>query len=86
MDAEESIVIDGGYGEGGGQILRTSLSLAVITGESLKLVNIRGGRKKPGLRGLAHLFAGLNLMVLSWVLEESLLSPELLPQALTNFI
>jgi RNA 3'-terminal phosphate cyclase (ATP) len=50
MDAEESIVIDGGYGEGGGQILRTSLSLAVITGNSLKLVNIRGGRKKPGLR------------------------------------
>jgi RNA 3'-phosphate cyclase len=50
MDAEESIVIDGGYGEGGGQILRTSLSLAVITGKSLKLVNIRGGRKKPGLR------------------------------------
>jgi RNA 3'-terminal phosphate cyclase (ATP) len=50
MVAEESIVIDGGYGEGGGQILRTSLSLAVITGKSLKLVNIRGGRKKPGLR------------------------------------
>jgi len=50
MGRQESIVIDGGYGEGGGQILRTSLSLAVITGKSLKLVNIRGGRKKPGLR------------------------------------
>jgi len=50
MGRQESIVIDGGYGEGGGQILRTSLSLAAITGKSLKLINIRGGRKKPGLR------------------------------------
>jgi RNA 3'-phosphate cyclase len=50
MDRQESIVIDGGYGEGGGQILRTSLSLASITGKPLKLVNIRRGRKKPGLR------------------------------------
>ena len=50
MGRQESIVIDGSYGEGGGQILRTSLSLAVITGKSLKLVNIRGRRKKPGLR------------------------------------
>jgi RNA 3'-terminal phosphate cyclase (ATP) len=47
---QECIVIDGGYGEGGGQLLRTSLSLAAITGKPLKLVNIRGRRKKPGLR------------------------------------
>jgi RNA 3'-terminal phosphate cyclase (ATP) len=50
MGRQESLVIDGGYGEGGGQILRTSLSLAAITGKSLKLQNIRGRRKKPGLR------------------------------------
>lgn len=50
MGKKDSIVIDGTYGEGGGQILRTSLSLATITRQSLKLVNIRGGRKKPGLR------------------------------------
>ncbi|MCG6918149.1 MAG: RNA 3'-phosphate cyclase [Deltaproteobacteria bacterium] len=50
MNRQESIVIDGSYGEGGGQILRTSLSLASITGKALKLVNIREGRKKPGLR------------------------------------
>jgi len=50
MTRQESVVIDGSYGEGGGQILRTSLSLAAITGKSLELVNIRGGRKKPGLR------------------------------------
>ena len=50
MSGRDYIVIDGSYGEGGGQILRTSLSLAVITGRPLKLVNIRGKRKKPGLR------------------------------------
>ena len=50
MANQESIVIDGSYGEGGGQLLRTSLSLAAITGKPLKLVNIRGRRKKPGLR------------------------------------
>jgi RNA 3'-terminal phosphate cyclase (ATP) len=50
MNTQNFIVIDGSYGEGGGQILRTSLSLAAITGRSLKLVNIRGKRKKPGLR------------------------------------
>jgi RNA 3'-terminal phosphate cyclase (ATP) len=50
MGKPEYIEIDGGYGEGGGQILRTSLSLAAITGKSVKLVNIRRRRKKPGLR------------------------------------
>jgi RNA 3'-terminal phosphate cyclase (ATP) len=50
MSARDYIVIDGSYGEGGGQILRTSLSLSAITGRPLKLVNIRGKRKKPGLR------------------------------------
>lgn len=50
MSARDYIVIDGSYGEGGGQIVRTSLSLAMITGKPLKLTNIRGKRKKPGLR------------------------------------
>ncbi|NMG18651.1 RNA 3'-terminal phosphate cyclase [Brasilonema bromeliae] len=43
------IHIDGSYGEGGGQILRTSLSLAAITGNSIQIENIRAGRSKPGL-------------------------------------
>jgi RNA 3'-terminal phosphate cyclase (ATP) len=43
------IEIDGSYGEGGGQVLRTSLSLASITGEPIRIVGIRAGRKKPGL-------------------------------------
>jgi RNA 3'-terminal phosphate cyclase (ATP) len=42
--------IDGSYGEGGGQILRTSLTLACITGQAIEIENIRAGRKQPGLR------------------------------------
>ena len=43
------IQIDGSFGEGGGQILRTSLSLAAITGMELKMTHIRAKRPKPGL-------------------------------------
>lgn len=43
------LVIDGSNGEGGGQILRTSLTLAMITGTPISLINIRAGRAKPGL-------------------------------------
>lgn len=43
------IKIDGSIGEGGGQILRTALSLSMITGIPFELINIRAGRKKPGL-------------------------------------
>lgn len=41
--------IDGSYGEGGGQIIRTSLALSLITGTPIHLTNIRAGRKKSGL-------------------------------------
>ena len=44
------LVLDGSYGEGGGQILRTSLSLAALIGKTVRLENIRTGRSKPGLR------------------------------------
>jgi RNA 3'-terminal phosphate cyclase (ATP) len=43
------IEIDGSFGEGGGQILRTSLSMSIITGKPFHIKNIRAGRKKPGL-------------------------------------
>jgi RNA 3'-terminal phosphate cyclase (ATP) len=46
--------IDGSYGEGGGQILRTSLSLAAITGRSVRIDRIRANREKPGL-AIQHL-------------------------------
>ena len=44
------LTIDGSFGEGGGQILRTSLSLAALTGQEIRIENIRAGREKPGLR------------------------------------
>ena len=43
------IVIDGSYGEGGGQVLRTSLALSAITGQPVRIERIRAGRRKPGL-------------------------------------
>jgi RNA 3'-terminal phosphate cyclase (ATP) len=42
--------IDGTFGEGGGQILRTSLSLSVVTGKPFRITNIRKKRSKGGLR------------------------------------
>ncbi len=43
------IRIDGSYGEGGGQILRTSIALSCVTGEDVEIENIRANRPKPGL-------------------------------------
>ena len=42
--------INGGYGEGGGQIIRSAITLACITKQSIHLENIRKNRKVPGLR------------------------------------
>ena len=43
------IVIDGARGEGGGQVLRSALSLSACTGQPFRIRNIRAGRRKPGL-------------------------------------
>jgi RNA 3'-terminal phosphate cyclase (ATP) len=48
-DDMETIFVDGSMGEGGGQILRTSLTLACITGSNLHIENIRAARRNPGL-------------------------------------
>lgn len=48
------IEIDGSYGEGGGQIIRTSLSLSAITKKPIKIINIRANRQNPGLQ-MQHL-------------------------------
>src|SRR5262249_43776954 len=44
------IELDGSFGEGGGQILRTSLALSLLTGKPFHLANVRARRPKPGLQ------------------------------------
>ena len=48
--------IDGSVGEGGGQIIRTAIALAAITGKEVEIKNIRANRPKPGLSA-QHLHA-----------------------------
>ncbi len=43
------LTIDGSIGEGGGQILRTSLALSLVTGTPFRLCNLRARRPRPGL-------------------------------------
>jgi len=43
------ITIDGSQGEGGGQILRTSLALSLVTGIPFRIERLRAGRPRPGL-------------------------------------
>lgn len=55
--------IDGSRGEGGGQILRTSLAISAITQTPVRLYNIRAGRPRPGLQKqhLASVLAAANI-------------------------
>jgi RNA 3'-terminal phosphate cyclase (ATP) len=46
----DTVLIDGSTGEGGGQVIRTSLSLAAITGRAVEIVNVRARRTRPGLQ------------------------------------
>ncbi len=77
------IQIDGSRGEGGGQILRSSLALSLITGKAFSMVNIRARRTKTGLQpqhlkaveagaaiGMAR-FEGAALNSLSLIFEPS---------------
>jgi RNA 3'-terminal phosphate cyclase (ATP) len=43
------LTLDGSMGEGGGQVLRSSLALSMVTGTAFRLVRVRAGRSKPGL-------------------------------------
>lgn len=56
MMQHRALTIDGSHGEGGGQILRTSLALAIIRGKAVRIERIRAKRDKPGLRR-QHLMA-----------------------------
>ncbi len=68
MGSEDAdlVAIDGSYGEGGGQILRTALALSAVLKRPLRVDHIRAGRKNPGLQpqhlkgveALAQLTAG----------------------------
>lgn len=52
------LVLDGSLGEGGGQILRTSLGLSLVTGTPFRIDRVRAGRARPGLMR-QHLTAAL---------------------------
>ncbi|GBD26383.1 RNA 3'-terminal phosphate cyclase [bacterium HR30] len=43
------VVLDGSVGEGGGQILRSALTLSAVTGRPFRMYNIRARRSRPGL-------------------------------------
>ena len=45
----KTLKIDGSTGEGGGQIIRSALTLSMLTGTPIEITNIRAGRAKPGL-------------------------------------
>lgn len=47
--SDDQIIIDGSYGEGGGQILRTGLAMSAITKCTVSINNIRANRPRPGL-------------------------------------
>ncbi len=49
-DPDDMVHLDGSRGEGGGQILRTSLSLSLLTGRPFRMRRIRANRDQPGLR------------------------------------
>jgi RNA 3'-terminal phosphate cyclase (ATP) len=50
VDLRDPISLDGSLGEGGGQVLRTALSLSAVTGRPFRVERVRHARMKPGLR------------------------------------
>ena len=50
------IEIDGSYGEGGGGLLRTAITMSALTGNPVRIFNIRARRDPPGLK-VQHLNA-----------------------------
>jgi RNA 3'-terminal phosphate cyclase (ATP) len=50
MGLSAVLTIDGSYGEGGGQIVRSALALSAVFGRPVEIVKIRAGRRNPGLQ------------------------------------
>ena len=50
VNSDSEIIIEGSYGEGGGQIVRSSMTLSAITGRSIHICRVRAGRSRPGLK------------------------------------
>ncbi len=50
MASSQPLMIDGAMGEGGGQVLRSCLTLALCLGRPFRMVNIRAARSRPGLQ------------------------------------
>ncbi len=48
--SDSLVILDGSVAEGGGQILRTALTLSLLTGRPFRMINVRANRSKPGLR------------------------------------
>ena len=48
--SDRVLIVDGSFGEGGGQILRSSLALSLVTGTPFRIIDIRKRRRRPGLR------------------------------------
>ena len=68
--------IDGSYGEGGGQILRSSLALASLLKQPIEIFNIRKGRSKPGLAPQHLTAVSASRRITSAELEGALLESQ----------
>jgi RNA 3'-terminal phosphate cyclase len=66
----DSVIIDGSHGEGGGQVLRTALTLSAITGRPLKIARLRVGRPKPGLAAQHLTAVTRHLETYAWVIGQ----------------
>lgn len=52
MHSATVVKLDGAYGEGGGSIVRTALTMSVLTGTPVRIHNVRGGLRKPGVNAV----------------------------------